>query len=65
MKITLAIAIARQQVDPEFKGHRFENSGIYRARNGQFLTGPRSIKNCQTWKTFEQFLEAYDWEYHI
>lgn len=63
MNITMAIAVARQQTDPEHKAPKFVNSGIYRARNGQFMTGPRSILNCKTWKSFEQFLEAYDWEH--
>lgn len=40
MKLSTAIGTAEQQTNPKFLGHKWPNSGLYLANNGQYMIGP-------------------------
>ena len=58
MTLTTALAVAQQQISPFFEGGKWPHSGIYQAKNGQYLTGPidslpyKFAKRKWRWKEF-------------
>lgn len=65
MKLQMALAVARQQVDPAYKGHKWgldpqgDHMGFYLASNGQWMSGPRSADRRGTWLSPHEFVEKY------
>lgn len=60
MKLALALACAKQRINPEYQGNRFAESGIYRARNGQYMTGPKlTAPTNGDWLTYEEFIAKH------
>ena len=57
MKLNLAIAVARQQLSPNFLGKKQPEYGLYRTNNGTWMTG--RIADHPTALSWQAFLARF------